>query len=61
MRADLEKEKNAMSRMWKQREKQIEKVTQNTIDMYGSIRGIAGSAVQEVKLLNLDTDELLLE
>jgi len=29
--------------------------------MYGSIRGIAGSAVQEVKLLNLDTDELLLE
>lgn len=61
MRADLEKEKNAMSRMWKQREKQIEKVTQNTIDMYGSIRGIAGSAVQEVKLLNLDSDELLLE
>ena len=61
MRADLEKEKNAMSRMWKQREKQIEKVTQNTIEMYGSIRGIAGSAVQEVKLLNLDTDELLLE
>jgi hypothetical protein len=61
MRADLEKEKNAMTRMWKQREKQIEKVTQNTIDMYGSIRGIAGSAVQEVKLLNLDTDELLLE
>jgi hypothetical protein len=47
--------------MWKQREKQIEKVTQNTIDMYGSIRGIAGSAVQEVKLLNLDTDDLLLE
>jgi hypothetical protein len=61
MRADLEKEKNAMSRMWKQREKQIEKVTQNTIEMYGSIRGIAGSAVQEVKLLNLDTDEFLLE
>lgn len=61
MRADLEKEKNAMSRMWKQREKQIEKVTQNTIDMYGSIRGIAGSAVQEVKMLNLDTDDLLLE
>ena len=61
MKADLEKEKNAMSRIWKQREKQIEKVTQNTIDMYGSIRGIAGSAVQEVKLLNLDSDDLLLE
>lgn len=61
MRADLEKEKNAMTRLWKQREKQIEKVTQNTIEMYGSIRGIAGSAVQEVKLLNLDSDELLLD
>jgi hypothetical protein len=61
MRADLEKEKNAMTRIWKQREKQIEKVTQNTIDMYGSIRGIAGSAVQEVKLLALDADDLLLE
>jgi hypothetical protein len=61
MRADLEKEKNAMTRIWKQREKQIEKVTQNTIDMYGSIRGIAGSAVQEVKLLGLDADDLLLE
>lgn len=63
MRADLEKEKNAMTRIWKQREKQIEKVTQNTIDMYGSIRGIAGSAVQEVKALSLDheSDDLLLE
>lgn len=61
MKADLEKEKNAMTRMWKQREKQIEKVTQNTIDMYGAIRGIAGSAVQEVKALSLDADDLLLE
>ena len=57
MKADLEKEKNSMTRIWKQREKQIEKVTQNTIDMYASIRGIAGSAVQEVKLLNLDEGE----
>ncbi len=61
MRADLEKEKNAFTKMWKQREKQIEKVTQNTIEMYGSIRGIAGSAVQEVKLLSLDTDDLQLD
>ena len=61
MRIDLEKEKNAMSRIWKQREKQIEKVTQNTIDMYGAIRGIAGSAVQEVKALSLEADDLLLD
>lgn len=61
LKADLEKEKNAMARLWKQREKQIEKVTQNTIDMYASIRGIAGSAVQEVRQLNMDADDLLLE
>jgi len=57
MKADLESEKRSMQRIWKQREKQIEKVIVNTIDMYGSIKGIAGNAVQEVKALELpDTD-----
>ena len=57
MKADLETEKRSMQRIWKQREKQIEKVIVNTIDMYGSVKGIAGSAVQEVKALELpDTD-----
>jgi hypothetical protein len=53
MKADLESEKRSMQRIWKQREKQIEKVIVNTIDMYGSIKGIAGNAVQEVKALEL--------
>ncbi|GHE71335.1 MULTISPECIES: DUF2130 domain-containing protein [Roseivirga] len=54
MKADLEREKNSMQRIWKQREKQIDKVVSNTIDMYGSIKGIAGNAVQSVKALELD-------
>jgi hypothetical protein len=53
MRSALEAEKRSMMRIWKEREKQIEKVTMNTIDMYGSVRGIAGSAVQEVKALEM--------
>jgi hypothetical protein len=53
MRSELEREKRAMKRMWKQREKQIEKVVTSTIDMYGSIRGIAGNAVQSVPELEL--------
>ncbi len=61
MKGDLESEKKAMQRIWKQREKQIEKVLVNTIDMYGSIKGIAGNAVEAVKALELplseDTDE----
>ena len=60
MKSDLESEKRSMQRIWKQRDKQIEKVITNTIDMYGSVKGIAGNAVQSVKALELsgaDQDE----
>jgi hypothetical protein len=55
MKTALESEKRAMQRIWKEREKQIEKVITNTIDMYGSIKGIAGSAIQPVTALELGT------
>ncbi|NOX46687.1 MAG: DUF2130 domain-containing protein [Chlorobi bacterium] len=63
MKSDLESEKRSMQRIWKQRDKQIEKVITNTVDMYGSIRGIAGNAVQSVKALELPgaDEELKLE
>ena len=38
---------------WKEYEKQLEKVIDNTIDIYGSIRGIGGKAIQPVKALEL--------
>lgn len=53
LKDDLESEKRAMQKIWKQREKQIEKVLINTTDMYGSIKGIAGNAVENVKALEL--------
>ena len=53
MKSDLDSEKRSMQRIWKQREKQIEKVVTNTIDMYGSVKGIAGNAIQSVKALEL--------
>jgi hypothetical protein len=53
MQTDLAAERRAMERIWKQREKQLEKVLLNTTNMYGSIRGIAGSAIQTVALLEL--------
>tara|TARA_R110002033_G_scaffold36472_2_gene74985 strand:- start:1341 stop:1811 length:471 start_codon:yes stop_codon:yes gene_type:complete len=59
MKSDLESEKRSMQRIWKQRERQIEKVIVNTIDMYGSIKGIAGNAIQSVKALELgENDDL---
>jgi hypothetical protein len=61
MKVALDSEKRAMQRIWKEREKQIEKVITNTIDMYGSIKGIAGSAIQPVKALELPEGEDLLD
>ena len=55
MKKDLDSEKNALMKIWKQREKQIEKVLLNTTQMHGSIRGIAGSVIQPVALLELDS------
>lgn len=57
MKTDMESEKRSMQRIWKQREKQIEKVITNTVEMYGSIKGIAGNAVQSVKALELSSGD----
>ncbi len=57
MQTDLLKEKNAMARIWKQREKQIDKVVNNAIGMHASIKGIAGNAIQRIPALELG-DEL---
>jgi len=58
MQKDLDSEKRSMARIWKQREKQIDKVLENTIGMYGSIKGIAGNAVSNVKALELPYSEI---
>ncbi|NLC28313.1 MAG: DUF2130 domain-containing protein, partial [Campylobacteraceae bacterium] len=57
MQSDLDSEKRSMTRIWKQREKQIEKVLENTIGMYGSIKGIAGNSIGNVKALELPFSE----
>ena len=59
MKSDLESEQRSMRGLWKKREKQIEKVLLNTTDMYGSIRGIAGKAIQSIPLLELSSDDTL--
>jgi hypothetical protein len=53
MRNDLARERTAMERLWKQREKQLEKVIFSTAGMYGSIKGIAGADVADVTRLEL--------
>ncbi len=53
MQEDLQKEKIAMNRIWSQREKVIEKVLINTSQFYGSVKGIAGSAIPMISVLDL--------
>jgi len=53
MNEDLSAEKRAMEAIWKKREKQINNVLNNTSQMYGSIRGIAGNAIGTVDALEL--------
>ena len=61
MQEQLNKEKRAYARLWKEREKQIERIIENTAGMYGDVRGLIGSAVPEIKALSLEADELLLD
>ena len=49
----IQKEKNAMQKIWKEREKQLEKMLLNTTNFYGSVKGIAGNAIGDIKLLEL--------
>jgi len=57
MSEDLESEKRSMNLIWKKREKQIQMVLNNTIGMYGSLKGIAGSAIADIDKLQLPLTE----
>ncbi len=49
----IQREKNAMAKIWKEREKQLEKVLLNTTNFYGSVKGIAGNSIADIKKLEL--------
>jgi hypothetical protein len=51
MKHSISKERIQMEKLWKEREKQLEKVLLNTSGMYGSVKGIAGSSVRNIPLL----------
>ncbi len=57
MKQSIQKERDTMERLWKAREKQLEKVLLNAAHVRGSIEGIAGKDAIEVSLLE-DEDDL---
>ncbi len=54
MSQDLQKERAQSLANFAKREKQIFKVMENTVALYGEVRGIAGGAVQVVDALEVD-------
>lgn len=53
MKSDLDQEKRAMGRIWAKREKQLERVINNTVVMYGDMQGIIGASLQQIESLEL--------
>ena len=51
MKQSIAKERIQMEKIWKEREKQLEKVLLSTSGMYGSVKGIAGASVSDIPLL----------
>lgn len=51
LKSSIDRERFQMEKMWKEREKQLDKVLLNNHHLIGSIRGIAGSDFDEMNLL----------
>ncbi len=52
MKVSITRERMQMEKIWKEREKQLEKVLINTSGMYGSVKGIAGTSLGHIPLLD---------
>ena len=61
MKQSIQKERDMMEKLWKAREKQLEKVLLNAAHVRGSIEGIAGKDAIDVNLLDDTSDDLLLD
>ena len=51
MRNEIIRERASAERQWKQREMQVNRLISGVSGIYGSMQGIAGSALPQIKLL----------
>jgi hypothetical protein len=56
MQDQLIRERRAMEKHWKQREKEIERVVKNTVGLYGDMQGIIGGQIPAIPALELDDE-----
>lgn len=57
MKNNLDAEKRAMTKLWARREKEIERVINNTSGMYGDLQGIVGATLQNIPQLEFPLEE----
>jgi hypothetical protein len=60
MKLSIQKERDTMEKLWKAREKQLEKVLLNAAHIKGSVEGIAGADAVNLSITGADEDETLL-
>jgi hypothetical protein len=60
MKLSIQRERDAMEKLWKAREKQLEKVLLNAAHIRGSVEGIAGTDSIQLSLTDDDEDPMLL-
>ena len=53
MQEQVNRERRAMEKNWKEREKQIERVIKNTTGLYGDMQGIIGGVIPSIPALEL--------
>lgn len=51
LQISINKERIQMEKIWKEREKQLQKAFINTVHIYGSMKGILGASVNDIPLL----------
>ena len=57
MQQDHKKKKRAMQKHWKKREKEVERVIENTTGMYGDFQGLIGAALPTITSLELPSGD----
>jgi hypothetical protein len=60
MKLSIQKERDTMEKLWKAREKQLEKVLLNAAHIKGSVEGIAGADAVNLSITGTDEDDTLL-
>ncbi len=61
MQQTLDKEKMVLQKIWAQREKEIETLKNNTLSMHGSLSGLIDEPMAEIKSLEFEEIELVIE